>query len=169
MAALDRLLPLVHGELRRLAGRHMRHERAGHTLQASALVNEAYLRLIEVKQVQWQNRAHFFAMASRLMRRILVDAARAKGYQKRNAGGQKVSLDEAVAVTASPSQDFVALDDALNALEAVDPRKSQVVEMRFFGGMSEEETAVALHLSVGTIKQDWRLAKAWLARELGSS
>jgi RNA polymerase sigma factor (TIGR02999 family) len=169
MAALDRLLPLVHEELRRLAGRHMRHERAGHTLQASALVNEAYLRLIEVKQVQWQNRAHFFAMASRLMRRILVDAARAKGYQKRNAGGQKVSLDEAVAVTATPSQDFVALDDALNALEAVDPRKCQVVEMRFFGGMSEEETATALHLSVGTIKRDWRLAKAWLARELGGS
>jgi RNA polymerase sigma factor (TIGR02999 family) len=166
MAALDRLLPLVHEELRRLAGRHMRHERAGHTLQASALVNEAYLRLIEVKQVQWQNRAHFFAMASRLMRRILVDAARAKGYQKRNAGGQKVSLDEAAAVAVSPSQDFVALDDALNALEAVDPRKCKVVEMRFFGGMSEEETAAALHLSVGTIKQDWRLAKAWLAREL---
>ena len=169
MAALDRLLPLVHQELRRLAGHHMRHERAGHTLQASALVNEAYLRLIEVKQVRWQNRAHFFAMASRLMRRILVDAARAKGYQKRNAGGQKVSLDEAVAVTASPSQDFVALDDALNALEVVDLRKCQVVEMRFFGGMSEEETATALHLSVGTIKRDWRLAKAWLARELGGS
>ena len=168
MAALDRLLPLVHEELRRLAGRHMRHERAGHTLQASALVNEAYLRLIEIKQVPWQNRAHFFAMASRLMRRILVDAARAKGYQKR-AGGQKVSLDEAVAVVDTPSTDFVALDDALNALEAVDPRKCKVVEMRFFAGMSVEETAAALHLSVGTIKRDWRLAKAWLARELGGS
>jgi RNA polymerase sigma factor (TIGR02999 family) len=168
MAALDQLLPLVHGELRRLAGRHMRHERVGHTLQASALVNEAYLRLIEVKQVPWQNRAHFFAMASRLMRRILVDAARAKGYQKR-AGGLRVSLDEAVAVADRPSRDFVALDDALNALEAVDPRKCKVVEMRFFGGMSVEETAAALHLSVGTIKQDWRLAKAWLARELGDS
>jgi RNA polymerase sigma factor (TIGR02999 family) len=167
-AALDRLLPLVHAELRRLAGRHMRHERAGHTLQASALVNEAYLRLIEVKQVHWQNRTHFFAMASRLMRRILVDAARAKGSQKRNAGGQKVSLDELVEA-AAPSQDFVALDDALNALEAVDPRKCKVVEMRFFGGMSVEETAVALHLSVGTIKSDWRLAKAWLARELSGS
>jgi RNA polymerase sigma factor (TIGR02999 family) len=169
MAALNRLLPLVHGELRRLAGRHMRHERAGHTLQASALVNEAYLRLIEVKQVHWQNRAHFFAMASRLMRRILVDAARAKGYQKRNAGEQKVSLDEAIALAATPCHDFVALDDALKALEAVDARKCQVVEMRFFGGMSEEETATALHLSVGTIKRDWRLAKAWLARELGGS
>jgi RNA polymerase sigma factor (TIGR02999 family) len=169
MAALDRLLPLVQGELRRLAGRHMRHERAGHTLQASALVNEAYIRLIEVKQVQWQNRAHFFAMASRVMRRILVDAARAKGYQKRGAGALKVSLDEAVAVADPPSQDFVALDDALNALEAVDPRKCKVVEMRFFGGMSMEETAEALHLSAGTIKRDWRLAKAWLARELGGS
>jgi RNA polymerase sigma factor (TIGR02999 family) len=168
-AALDRLLPLVHQELRRLAGRHMRHERPGHTLQASALVNEAYLRLIEVKRVQWQNRAHFFAMASRVMRRILVDAARAKGYQKRNAGVPVVSLDEAVAVAAAPSPDFVALDDALNALEAVDPRKCQVVEMRFFGGMSVEETAAALHLSVGTVKQDWRLARAWLARELDGS
>ena len=168
MAALDQLLPLVHEELRRLAGRHMRHERPGHTLQASALVNEAYLRLIEVKQVPWQNRAHFFAMASRLMRRILVDAARAKGYQKR-AGGQKVSLDEAVALADTPSQDFVALDDALNALEAIDLRKCQVVEMRFFAGMSLEETAEVLHLSVGTIKRDWRLARAWLARELGES
>ena len=169
MAALDRLLPLVHEELRRLAGRHMRHERAGHTLQASALVNEAYLRLIEIKQVEWQNRAHFFAMASRLMRRILVDAARAKGYQKRNAGGQKVSLDEAGAVAAAPFTDYVALDNALNALEAVDARKCKVVEMRFFAGMSLEETAEALHVSVGTIKGDWRLARAWLARELGDS
>jgi RNA polymerase sigma factor (TIGR02999 family) len=168
MAALDQLLPLVHGELRRLAGRHMRHERPGHTLQASALVNEAYLRLIEVKQVPWQNRAHFFAMASRLMRRILVDAARAKGYQKR-AGGQKVSLDEAGAFADPPSQDFEALDDALNALEAIDLRKCQVVEMRFFAGMSLEETAEVLQLSVGTIKRDWRLARAWLARELGES
>ena len=168
IAALDRLLPLVHGELRRLAGRHMRRERAGHTLQASALVNEAYLRLIEIKQVPWQNRVHFFAMASRLMRRILVDAARAKGYQKR-AGGQKVSLDEALALADTPSQDFVALDDALNALEAIDPRKCKVVEMRFFAGMSLEEAAEALHLSVGTVKRDWRLAKAWLARELDGS
>jgi len=168
-AALDRLLPLVYAELRRLAGRHMHRERPVHTLQASALVNEAYLRLIEVKQVQWQNRAHFFAMASRLMRRILVDAARAKAYQKRNAGAPVMSIDDAGAVAATPSPDYVALDDALNALAAVDPRKCQVVEMRFFGGMSVEETAAALHLSVGTIKQDWRLAKAWLARELDGS
>jgi RNA polymerase sigma factor (TIGR02999 family) len=144
----------------------MRHERAGHTLQASALVNEAYLRLIEVKQVQWQNRAHFFAMASRIMRRILVDAARAKAYQKRGAGGLNLSLDEALEVPNTPVQNFVALDDALNALEAIDPRKCKVVEMRFFGGMSMEEAAEALHLSIGTIKRDWRLARAWLAREL---
>ena len=137
-------------------------------LQASALVNEAYLRLIEIKKVQWQNRAHFFAMASRLMRRILVDAARAKRYQKRD-GGQVASLDEAVTVADTPSQNFVALDDALNALEVVDSRKCQVVEMRFFGGMSMEETAEALHVSAGTIKRDWRLAKAWLARELSGS
>src|SRR6266851_933647 len=119
MAALDRLLPLVHGELRRLAGRHMRHERAGHTLQASALVNEAYLRLIEVKQVQWQNRAHFFAMAARLMRRILVDAARSRGYQKRGGGAPLLSLDEALVIPAGPtgpSPDLVALDEALTAL-----------------------------------------------------
>jgi RNA polymerase sigma factor (TIGR02999 family) len=167
-AALDRLIPLVHGELRRLAGRHMRHERAGHTLQASALVNEAYLRLIDVNQIRWQNRAHFFAMASRIMRRILVDAARAKGYRKR-AGGMKVSLDEADSLAATPIHDFVALDDALTALEALDPRKCQVVEMRFFGGMSVEETAEALHLSIGTIKRDWRLAKSWLARERDAS
>jgi RNA polymerase sigma-70 factor, ECF subfamily len=142
-AALDRLLPLVHGELRRLAARHMRHERAGHTLQASALVNEVYLRLVEVRQVQWQNRAHFFAMASRIMRRVLVDAARAKAYRKRAAGGSRVPIDDALAVANTPFEDFPALDDALNALETVDPRKCRVVEMRFFGGMSIEETAEA--------------------------
>jgi RNA polymerase sigma factor (TIGR02999 family) len=156
----------VHEELRRVARRHMRHERAGHTLQASALVNEAYLRLIEIKEVQWQNRVHFFAMASRAMRRILVDAARAKGYQKRHAAGPKVSFDEAVVAAEEPAPDLVALDEALRALEAVDPRKCQVVELRFFGGLSVEETAEALHLSVGSIKRDWRLAKSWLAREL---
>ena len=145
----------------------MRHERDGHTLQPSALVNEAYLRLIEIKQVQWQNRVHFFAMASRIMRRILVDAARAKAYQKRGGGGHRVSFDEALAVEA-PGQDFVALDEALTALEAVDPRKCQVVEMRFFGGLSVEGTAEALKVSVGTVLRDWRLAKAWLARKLSA-
>ena len=131
-------------------------------------MNEAYLRLIEIKQVQWQNRVHFFAMAARIMRRILVDAARAKAYQKRGGGAQRVSFDEALVVEA-PGQDFVALDDALNALESVDARKCQVVEMRFFGGLSVEETAAALDVSVGTVLRDWRLAKAWLARELSAS
>jgi RNA polymerase sigma-70 factor, ECF subfamily len=164
--ALDQLIPLVHDELRRLARRHMARERVGHTLQATALVNEAYLRLIEVNQVRWQNRAHFFAMASRMMRRILVDAARARGYQKRGAGAEKVSLDEALLVSAQPRQDLLALDDALNALAVFDLRKSQVVEMRFFGGLSVEETAEALHVSADTVMRDWRLAKVWLVREL---
>ena len=149
-----------------MARRHMRHERVGHTLQASALVNEAYLRLIQIKQVRWQDRLHFIAMASRMMRRVLVESARAKGSQKRGAGVQKVSLDEALLVHDGPSPDFVALDVALNGLEQVDPRKCKVVEMRFFGGLSVEEAAEALHVSTGTIMRDWRLAKSWLAREL---
>jgi RNA polymerase sigma factor (TIGR02999 family) len=140
-------------------------EREGHTLQATALVNEVYLRLVEVNQVQWQNRAHFFAMSARLMRRILVDFARAKHSQKRGAGGQKVSLDEALLVLA-PGDDLIAVDDALQALAAVDPRKSQVVEMRFFGGLSVEETATALNISSDTVTRDWKVAKAWLSREL---
>lgn len=167
-AALDRLLPLVHEELRRVARRHMRHERVGHTLQATALVNEAYLRLIQVKQVHWQDRVHFIAMASRVMRRILVEAARAKGFQKRGAGAHKVSLDEALMVQEASSPDFLALDVALTTLEKIDPRKCKVVEMRFFGGLSVEETAEALHVSTGTVMRDWRLAKSWLARELES-
>ena len=165
-AAFDELVPLVHEELRRIARRHMGHERPGHTLQATALVNEAFLRLIDVKRIQWQNRAHFFAMASRAMRRILVDSARAKHYQKRGGGAQKVSLDEALVVTNEPGQDLVALDDALTALAQVDARKSQVIEMRFFGGLSVEETAEALHVSSDTVMRDWRLAKVWLLREL---
>ena len=145
----------------------MGHERPGHTLQATALVNEAYLRLIDVKRMQWQNRAHFFAMSSRLMRRILVDSARARRYQKRGGGARKVSLDEALVLSDEPGQDLVALDDALQALAAMDPRKSQVVEMRFFGGLTVEETAEALHVSADTVMRDWRLAKVWLLRELG--
>jgi len=168
-AALEQLIPLVHEELRRLARRHMAHERVGHTLQATALVNEAFVRLIDVRQVKWQDRAHFFAMSSRLMRRILVDFARSKGYQKRGGGAQKVSFDEALFVAREPGQDLVALDDALTALAAFDGRKAQVVEMRFFGGLSVEETAEALNVSVDTVMRDWKLAKAWLLRELKQS
>ena len=167
-AALEQLIPLVHAELRRLARRQMGHERRGHTLQATALVNEAYLRLIDISQVQWQNRAHFFAMSARLMRRILVDFARARHYQKRGGGAQKVSLDEALVVSDERGEDLVALDDALQALAVVDPRKSQVVELRFFGGLSVEETAEALHVSPDTVMRDWKLAKVWLVRELGA-
>ncbi len=144
-------------------------ERGEHTLQASALVNEAYMRLLDVKRIQWQNRAHFFAMAARVMRRILVESARARKFQKRGGGAQMVSLDEALVVSKQPSQDLVALDDALGALAAVDPRKAQVVEMRFFGGLSVEETAEALQVSTGTVMRDWRLAKVWLLRELHNS
>ena len=144
----------------------MKGERSGHTLQATALVNEAYLRLIDVQQVPWQNRAHFFAMAARLMRRILVDAARARGYQKRGGAAPMLSLDESLVVPNEPGRDLVALDDALTALAAVDARKSQVVEMRFFGGLSLDETAEALHVSRDTVKRDWKMAKLWLLREL---
>jgi RNA polymerase sigma factor (TIGR02999 family) len=156
----------VYEELHRLAAHYMRGERAGHSLQATALVNEAYLRLIEVERIQWQGRAHFFAMAARLMRRILVDAARSRGYQKRGGGATMVSLDEALVVSNEPGQDLVALDEALTALALVDERKSQVVEMRFFGGLSLEETAEALQVSRDTVKRDWKMAKLWLLREL---
>ena len=149
-----------------MAQRLMGHERPGHTLQATALVNEAYLRLIEVKRVRWQNRAHFYAMSARVMRRILVDSARARGYQKRGGGTRTVTLDEALVISNEPGPDLVALDDALQALAAFDLRKSQVVEMRFFGGLSVEETAEALHVSVDTVMRDWRLSKVWLHREL---
>jgi RNA polymerase sigma factor (TIGR02999 family) len=165
-SALDQLMPLVEDELRRVARRQMARERVGHTLQATALVNEAYLRLIEVNQVQWRNRAHFFAMASRMMRRLLVDAARAHRYQKRGGGAEKVSLDEALVVSREPRHELIALDDALNALAAIDLRKSQVVEMRFFAGLSVEETAEALRVSADTVMRDWRLARVWLLREL---
>jgi len=165
-AAFDQLMPLVHDELRRLARRYMARERPGHSLQATALVHEAYLRLIQVTQVQWQNRAHFFAMSARVMRRILVDAARARGNKKRGGGFLKTSLDEGLLVSNEPGQDLVALDDALQALEQVHPRKSQVVELRFFGGLSIEETAEAMHVSTDTVKRDWRFARLWLLREL---
>ena len=168
-AAFDRLVPLVHDELRRLARRHMRREAPGHTLQATALVNEAYLRLIEVKKVRWQNRAHFFAMSARIMRRILVDSARARANEKRGGGIPKVALDEDLVIGSQPNPDLIALDAALQALEAVHPRKSQVVELRFFGGLSIEETGEALDVSPDTVKRDWRFAKLWLLRELNGA
>lgn len=167
-SALDQLVPLVHIELRRLARRQMSREQAGHTLQTTALVNEAYMRLVDLSRVQWQDRGHFFAMAARLMRRILVDHARSRRFQKRGSGVRPVSLDQAAEITADRGADLVALDDALQRLAVVDPRKAQVVEMRFFGGLSVVETAEALTVSVETVMRDWRLAKLWLLRELGA-
>jgi RNA polymerase sigma factor (TIGR02999 family) len=163
--ALDQLMPLVHAELRRLARRHMAHERPGQTLQATALVNEVYLRLVAIKQVRWQNRAQFFGLAARVMRHVLVDAARARGNEKRG-GGRKVSLEEARFVSPETDADVLALDAALQALEQAHSRKSRVVEMRFFGGLSLDETAAALQVSVDTVKRDWRFAKLWLLKEL---
>ena len=165
-SALQQLMPLVHAELYRLARREMRGERQGHTLQTTALVNEAYLRLVDMSGVTWNDRAHFFAMSARLMRRILVDHARARLYLKRGGGAAVVSFDEGLTVCPEPGTDLVALDDALQALAAVDARKSQVVELRFFGGLSVDETAAALDVSTGTVLRDWRLAKAWLLRQL---
>ena len=165
-SALEKLTPVVYEELKRLAHRYMGGERAAHTLQTTALVNEAYLRLIDGKQVNWQNRAHFFAVSARLMRRILVDWARSRQALKRGDQPQRVTLDEALAVSSKHGEDLVALDEALQKLVEVDPRKSQVVEMRFFGGLSVEETAEVLKVSTDTVLRDWRLAKLWLLREL---
>ena len=164
--ALERLIPLVHAELRRIAQRCMAGERPGHSLQATALVNEAYVRLVDAQHVNWQNRAHFLAMSARLMRRVLVDMARSKLYQKRGGGALKVTFTDALAVAVEPGLDLVALDDALEALQKFDERKHQVVELRFFGGLSVEETASVLKLSSETVMRDWKLAKAWLLREL---
>jgi RNA polymerase sigma-70 factor (ECF subfamily) len=166
-SALDRLMPLVYDELRRLAHRYMSHERAGHTLQTTALVNEAYLRLVNWREARWQNRAHFFAVSAQMMRRILVDFAREKQYLKRGGGALRVSLAEVASFNDQPAAHLVALDEALNALAEVDQRKGQVVEMRFFGGLSVEEVAEVLRVSKETVMRDWRLAKVWLLRELG--
>ena len=165
-AARDELMPLVYEELRRLAHRYMGRERTGHTLQTSALVNEAYLRLIDQSRVKWQNRAHFFGIAARMMRRILVDYARSRGYAKRGGDARQVSLDEAAVVSEERATEVVALDDALKCLAEIDVRKSQIVELRFFGGLSIEETAEVLAVSPGTVMRDWTLAKAWLRREI---
>lgn len=165
--ALDRLMPLVYDELRRLAGRYMRGERSQHTLQATALVNEAYLRMVDMK-VSWQDRAHFFAVAARLMRRLLVDHARAHHRAKREGSGQKVSLDDAAEVSYQPASNLVALDEALTELATFDERKSDIVELHFFGGLSNEQVAEALGISRATVQRELRLAKAWLNRELSN-
>jgi RNA polymerase sigma factor (TIGR02999 family) len=166
-AALDKLTPLVYQELHKLAHSHMKRERPGHTIQTSALVNEAFVKLVDQRRVRWQNRAHFFGIASQMMRRILVDYARSRHYAKRGGGAQQVSLDEAMIVSEARAAEVVALDDALSALAEIDQRKSQIVEMRFFGGLSIEQTAEVLGISPGTVMRDWTLAKAWLRREVG--
>jgi RNA polymerase sigma factor (TIGR02999 family) len=165
-AAFEQLVPLVHDELHRIARGCMTGERAGHSMQATALVNEAYVRLVDAQRVRWQDRAHFLAMAARMMRRVLVDVARAKGYQKRDGGAVRVTFDELALAPAEPGHDLVALDDALQALAQVDERKSRVIELRFFGGLSVQETAEALGVSEETVMRDWKFARAWLLREL---
>lgn len=166
-AALDALTPLVHSELRRVAARCMAGERPGHMLQATALVNEAYLRMVDWENIQWQNRAHFFAVAARTMRRVLVDAARSRDRKKRDNGQIHLTLSAASEVPATQPIDLIALDDALKTLADLHTRQSQVIELRFFGGLSLEETAHVLDVSVGTVRRDWSLAQAWLFRELG--
>jgi RNA polymerase sigma-70 factor, ECF subfamily len=164
--ALEQLTPLVEAELRRLARGYMGRERRDHTLQTTALVNEAFLRLTDARHVRWQDRAHFLGISARLMRRVLVDHARTRGYRKRGGGAQRVTLSEGLVTSPEPALDVIALDRALEALEAVDVRKTRVIELRFFGGLSVEETAEVLHVSADTVKRDWRLAKLWLLREL---
>jgi RNA polymerase sigma factor (TIGR02999 family) len=164
--AFDTLMPQVRKELHRLAAHYMATERPGHVLQATALINEAYLRLINWKDVQWADRAHFFAMAANMMRHVLVDYARSRDRVKRGGEAVQVSFDEAADKPAPQSADVLVLEDVLQELEKMDPRKSQIVEMRFFGGLSLEETAEALNVSVGTVRRDWSLARAWLFREL---
>ena len=164
--ALDQLISLVYAELHRLAHRYMRRERSGHTLQPTALVHEVYERLVDLKNVSWQNRAHFFGVSAHLMRRILVDYARSRRYSKRGGEWRQVPLNEAVALFRDRQTDIIALDDSLRTLAEIDPRKSRVVEMRFFGGLSIKEVAEVLNVSQETVLRDWRLAKVWLLREL---
>lgn len=167
--ALERLTPLVYGELHRLAHRQMRRERPDHTLQTTALINEAYVRLVDMQNVRWQNRAHFFALCARLMRRILVDLARSRRCTKGGLGKQDISLDESAMVSPKDSPDIVALDNALQALAKIDNRAAQVVELRFFGGLTAEESAEVLKISPVTIRRDWKMAKLWLLRELSGA
>jgi RNA polymerase sigma factor (TIGR02999 family) len=168
-AAIDRLLPLVHGELRRLARRQMAGERQGHVLQATALVNEVYLKLVDIHRVQWQDRAHFFAMAARLMRRVLVDFARATKNQKRGGALQRITFDQDLPVAAATHEDLIAIDEALAAFSKEYERKARVVELRFFGGMSVDETAEVLKISPETVMRDWKFAKGWLMRRLSQT
>ena len=164
--ALEKLTPLVYEELHRAAHGYMVQERPGHTLQTTALINEVYLRLVDVREVSWQDRTHFLAVCARLMRRVLTDFARSRGYLKRGGDSPRVALDEALLVSREPPADLLALDDALNALAAFDPRKSEVVELRFFGGLSVEEMAAVLKVSPETVKRDWKLARVWLLEEM---
>jgi RNA polymerase sigma factor (TIGR02999 family) len=164
--ALERLTAIVYNELHRMAQRYMARERDGHTLQATALIGEVYLRLVKVNEVEWQDRAHFFAVCAQLMRRILTDFARSHGYQKRGAGAPHIPLDEALIVSAQPTVDLVSLEQALTRLGETDPRKAKVVEMKFFGGLTIEQTAEVLQISPETVNRDWSMARAWLLREL---
>jgi len=165
-AALEKLTPLIYDELHRLAHRFLRRERGGHTLQTTALVNEAYLRLVDQRNLRWQNRAHFFGIAAQLMRRILIDYARRRQYAKRGGGAPHVSLDEAAVLSEERATDLIALDEALEGLASIDPQQSRVVELRFFGGLTIEETAEVLKLSHDMVKREWSTAKAWLYREM---
>jgi RNA polymerase sigma factor (TIGR02999 family) len=168
-SALDQVVPLVYHELRKRAHQYMLGERSQHVLQTTALIHEAYQQLVQTPGIQWRDRAHFYAVCAQLMRRILVDYARSRGYQKRGANVREVSFDETAAAPRERSRDLVALDDALTALSAIDPRKGQVVELRFFGGLTAEETAEVLKVSPETVLRDWKLAKVWLLRELGGA
>lgn len=167
-AALNKLMPLIYDELRRRAGYYLNYQRPGHTLQATALVNEAFIRLIDVKNVRWQDRAHFFAVAAKVMRNILVDHARSHHALKRGGGGQAISLKEVAVIAQEQASELIVLDDALKSLAALDPRKSEIVELRFFGGLSIEETAEVLKVSSPTVQREWRMAKAWLHREVSN-
>ena len=168
-AALDKLYPLVYKELRRLAHGYLRRERKGHTLQTTALINEAYLRLVDQKHVHWANRSHFFGISAQIMRRILIDHARRYDYAKRGGAAQRISLDEAAVVSKERARALLLLDEALNTLAKIDPRRSHVVELRYFGGLSNEEIAGVLKISENTVTRDWNLARAWLYQELSGS
>lgn len=168
-SALDELYPLVYDELHRLARRYMSRERQDHTLQTTALINEAYVRLVDQKNVHWANRSHFFAISAQIMRRILIDHARRHAYAKRGGGAQQVSLDEAATVSRAAGAELLRLDEALKSLSQMDPRRSQVVELRYFGGLNNEEIAGVLNISENTVTRDWNMARAWLHQQLSES